>query len=154
MAKYTSTYRDWTNMIVQEPGQARRISRSASVLGSQNFGFDLGPHETGNGSQRSSLFPWDNAGPSSSTGNDAFPIIGDEQAVAPVDIRMRSSSLSRHDSPLASSLRGSLVPQMITVGLSPTAAGRNVQIFGEDFAFDGNTNTLNEAVLPGILIEC
>ena len=133
---------------MQEPGQARRISRSASVLGSQNLGFDLGPRETANGSQRSSLFPWDNAGPSSSTGNGAFPIIGDEQAVVPVDIRMRSSSVSRRDSPLAPSLRGRLPPQNITAGLSPTAAGRNVQIFGEDFAFDGNTNTLNEVVFP------
>ena len=133
---------------MQEPGQARRISRSASVLGSQNLGFDLGPRETANGSQRSSLFPWDNAGPSSSTGNGAFPIIGDEQAVVPVDIRMRSSSVSRRDSPLAPSLRGSLPPQTITAGLSPTAAGRNVQIFGEDFAFDGNTNAPNEVVFP------
>ncbi len=95
----------------------------------------------------------DNAGPSSSTGNGAFPIIGDEQGVVPVDIRMRSSSVSRRDSPLAPSLRGSLPPQIITAGLSPTAAGRNVQIFGEDFAFDGNTNTLNEVVFLDVLTE-
>ncbi|KAF8974045.1 hypothetical protein BDZ97DRAFT_1912480 [Flammula alnicola] len=119
----------------EEPGQARRISRSASVLGASNFGFDLGPRDPMNGSQRSSLFPWDNAGPSSSTGNGPFPLPDDDHAVAQVDVRLRSISLSRRNSPLLSTHRGSMLAAAVILS-SPAAVGRNSQIFGEDFVFD------------------
>ena len=85
-----------------------------------------------NGSQRSSLFPWDNAGASSSNGNAADAVLpGSENFIDHVDVRLRSNSLS-HQSPI--------VPSIATVGIgfSPVPSGRGSQVFGEDFAFDGN----------------
>ena len=85
-----------------------------------------------NGSQRSSLFPWDNAGASSSNGNVAdagFP--GSENFVDHVDVRLRSSSLSHHSPIIPSVAIGS-------IGFSPVPSGKGSQVFGEDFAFDGN----------------
>ena len=82
-----------------------------------------------NGSQRSSLFPWDNAGASSSNGNAADAgLPGSENFIDQVDIRLRSNSPSHHDS--------SIVP-IGSIGLSPVLSGRGFQVFGEDFAFDG-----------------
>jgi meiotic recombination protein REC8 len=89
-----------------------------------------------NGSQRSSLFPWDNAGASSSNGNAADGgLPGSENFVDHVDVRLRSNSLSHH-SPI--------VPSIATVGIgfSPVPLGRGSQVFGEDFAFDGDFNHL------------
>jgi meiotic recombination protein REC8 len=84
-----------------------------------------------NGSQRSSLFPWDNAGASSSNGN-AADAGGSENFVDHVDVRLRSNSLSHH-SPV--------VPSIATgIGFSPVPSGRGSQVFGEDFAFDGDLN--------------
>ncbi|KAH9944356.1 uncharacterized protein BXZ73DRAFT_87270 [Epithele typhae] len=55
----------------EEPGQARRGSRPPSALGS-HLGINLEPaHDIISGSQRSALFPWDHAGPSSSVGGGA-----------------------------------------------------------------------------------
>ena len=89
-----------------------------------------------NGSQRSSLFPWDNAGASSSNGNAADGgLPGSENLVDHVDVRLRSNSLSHH-SPI--------VPSIATagIGFSPIPSGRGSQVFGEDFAFDGDFNDL------------
>lgn len=80
-----------------------------------------------NGSQRSSLFPWDNAGASSSNGNAAdanFP--GSENFVDHVDVRLRSNSLSHHSPSIATG----------GIGFSPVPSGRGSHVFGEDFAFD------------------
>ncbi|CAA7265812.1 unnamed protein product [Cyclocybe aegerita] len=127
----------------EEPGQARRVSRSASILGANNLGFDLGPKDPANGSQRSSLFPWDNAGgPSSSTGNVPFGGPGSDHVIEQVDIRLRSNSLSHHASPLVDSQRGSLAGAGVT--FSPALTGRNSQIFGEDFAFDVENRVVPE----------
>ena len=86
-----------------------------------------------NGSQRSSLFPWDNAGASSSNDAADAGLPGNENFVDHVDVRLRSSSLSHH-SPI--------VPSIATVGIgfSPVPSGRGSQVFGEDFAFDGDLN--------------
>ncbi|KAF9568401.1 hypothetical protein CPC08DRAFT_625327 [Agrocybe pediades] len=120
-----------------EPGQARRLSRSASVFGA-NLGFDIGTGGSGNGSQRSSLFPWDNAGgrASSSSGNVPFAQIDSEQhPVEYVDVRLRSSSISRHGSPMMhNSQRGSV--QGAGISFSPAPGGRGSQAFGEDFQFE------------------
>ncbi|KDR84977.1 hypothetical protein GALMADRAFT_131737 [Galerina marginata CBS 339.88] len=118
----------------EEPGQARRISRSASVLGASNLGLDIGPRDSGNGSQRSSLFPWDDAGPSSSSGQVPYGLPDVEQPVEHVEVRLRSSSFSRRDSPLAASHRGSM--QAVGILFSPAPGGRGSQAFGEDFAFE------------------
>ncbi|KAF4623751.1 hypothetical protein D9613_001795 [Agrocybe pediades] len=121
----------------EEPGQARRLSRSASVFGA-NLGFDIGTGGSGNGSQRSSLFPWDNAGgrASSSSGNVPFAQIDSEQhPVEYVDVRLRSSSISRHGSPMVhNSQRGSV--QGAGISFSPAQGGRGSQAFGEDFQFE------------------
>ena len=90
-------------------------------------------------SQRSSLFPWDNAGASSSNGNAAdagFP--GSENFVDHVDVRLRSNSLSHH-SPI--------VPSIATggIGFSPVPSGRGSQVFGEDFVFDGDLSYFQSA---------
>ena len=86
-----------------------------------------------NGSQRSSLFPWDNAGASSSNGNAADAgLPGSENFVDHVDIRLRSNSLSHH-SPIAPSIATGF-------GFSPVPSGRGSQVFGENFAFDGDLN--------------
>ncbi len=84
-------------------------------------------------SQRSSLFPWDNAGLSSSSGND--PAVNFNPAIEPVDVRLRSSSsLSRRESSLAPSQRGSAIDG---VTFSPVGGRGGSQIAGEDFAVEG-----------------
>ena len=52
-----------------------------------------------------------------------------------VDVRLRSSSLSRRGSPLPPSRGGSL--QASGFGFSPAQTGQSTHLFGEDFAFDG-----------------
>lgn len=90
-----------------------------------------------NGSQRSSLFPWDNAGASSSNGNAADAgLPGSENFVDHVDVRLRSNSLSHRDSSIVPSQRGSIL--IGGIGFSPVLSGRGSQVIGElDFAFDG-----------------
>lgn len=126
---------------LQEPGQARRASRPSSVFGGSQLGFDfLGTQqqkEGGNsGSQRTSLFPWDNAGgtggPSSSSGQEAFA--GDEVPIDHVEIRLRGSSRSRRSSVAPPSQQGGSV--IAGHGFSPiineTPAGMDV-----DYEFNG-----------------
>jgi len=85
------------------------------------------------GSQRSSLFPWDNAGASSSGGgNDADPNI--DLPIEPVNVNLRESINSRREGSLASSQRGSFVGGPT---FSPLIGKGGSQIMGEDFAFDG-----------------
>ncbi|KAF9076274.1 hypothetical protein BDP27DRAFT_896001 [Rhodocollybia butyracea] len=132
----------------EEPGQARQISKPPSDIG-VNFSFDLGSNGRLPESQRSSLFPWDNAahvGPSSSVG-----VQGDDSDKISIDraeIRMRGSSFSRRESSLVPSQNGSAVR-----GISPgdiAIRGSQGEI-GEDFVFSGvepentqtNTQTMN-----------
>ncbi|KAH9950358.1 Rec8 like protein-domain-containing protein [Amylocystis lapponica] len=104
----------------ETPGQARRVSRPPSVLGSQ-FDLDIGFA----GSQRSALFPWDNAGVSSSVNGATFDF-GREGSARPSfgrpEIRRGNSLGSRRESPL---LQGRLAD-------SPAAVGHG----GEAFEFD------------------
>lgn len=117
----------------QEPGQARRVSsRSGSIIGG-NLGFNLEDLDQNRDSQRSSLFPWDNAGVSSSSGND--PAANFNPAINPVDVRLRSSSsVSHRESSLAPSQRGSVVGGLT---FSPVAGRGSSQIAGEDFVVEG-----------------
>ncbi|KAF8807392.1 hypothetical protein BYT27DRAFT_7099303 [Phlegmacium glaucopus] len=119
----------------EEPGQARRVSRASSILRGHNLAFDLGPRDNANGSQRSSLFPWDNAGASSSNGNAADALPGSETFIDHVDVRLRSNSLSRRDSSIVPSQLGSIA--IGGIGFSPVPSdARGSQVFGEDFVFD------------------
>lgn len=110
--------------MLQEPGQARRVSRSASILGQ---GFELAPRDPANASQKSSMFPWDNAGPSSSGVNEPFG--STDPPIETVNVRFRTRSLSRAgSSPLALSKRGSATG----IVFSPGVPGLD-----DDFVFDG-----------------
>jgi meiotic recombination protein REC8, fungi type len=125
----------------QDPGQGRQgqISRPPSALGS-HLGLDGGAQNALDGSQKSSLFPWDNAGASSSVNGAAFAPFtegSDRPSVDRAELRLRSV-----DSP--SSQRGSSrVPSQIgsaagKVGFSPMVVGQDAQLIGEDFEFEGN----------------
>ncbi|KAI0068210.1 hypothetical protein BV25DRAFT_1911222 [Artomyces pyxidatus] len=121
----------------EEPGQGRHFSHPSSPLGGA-FEFDLGRNvEPVSGSQKSSLFPWDNAGPSSSViGGAAFDPGSDRVSIGHAEVRIRGSSAGRtkRDSSLGPSQFGSTVGGP---GFSPGAFGRfGSQIDGDNFEFD------------------
>ncbi|KAJ7293565.1 hypothetical protein C8J57DRAFT_1269366 [Mycena rebaudengoi] len=122
----------------EEPGQGRHVSRAPSVLGSN---FDIAPLQPVSGSQKSSLFPWDNAGGASSSVGGFGPLGGSDQiSVDRAEVKMRGSSLSRRESSLVPSQAGSVG------GLDLSSPFRkNSQGFGEDYAFDveNAANTLD-----------
>lgn len=88
------------------------------------------------GSQRSSLFPWDNAGGSTSSGAFEMPGSNDLHIDA-VEVRLRGSSQSHRDSSLIPSQAGSLAGGP---GFSPAPIRRGSYL-GEDYAFDGKAFT-------------
>ncbi|KAI0639429.1 Rec8 like protein-domain-containing protein [Trametes polyzona] len=110
----------------EEPGQARRGSRPPSALGS-HFEFDVRPTQDMSASQRSTFFPWDHAGPSSSVAGAPFDFDGSDglSALRPASRRGYSVG-SRRDS--------LLLPGGGTVPPSPVVL-RSSQIGGEDFQF-------------------
>ncbi|OJA21506.1 hypothetical protein AZE42_05106 [Rhizopogon vesiculosus] len=114
----------------EEPGQARHASRPPSVLG-DNFGLDIVQNSF---SQRSALFPWDNAGVSSSV-SGAVPLgrhSSDKISVDHAETRMRGSSVSRRGS--------SLLSQHCEVfggaGGFPAIINASPQINDEEFVFN------------------
>lgn len=96
-------------------------------------GFTFGTHDAeGGSSQRSSLFPWDNAGFASSS-SGLLRRGGSEDVVADkAEVRLRGSSLSRRESSLVPSHAGSG-----GIGLSPARLPKNSDVIEDDFAFDG-----------------
>ena len=113
----------------EEPGQARRGSRPPSAIGS-HLDFDLRPtQDIISGSQRSGLFPWDHAGPSSSVGGIAFGVDGSDVFSGIRPASRRGSSFGR-DSFLVPG-GGTVPPSPINFGLGSS------QIGGEDFQFNG-----------------
>ncbi|KAJ3888062.1 Rec8 like protein-domain-containing protein [Lentinula edodes] len=119
----------------EEPGQARQMSKPLSDIGA-NFSFDLGSLGRQEGSQRSSLFPWDNAGAGPSSSVDAFGGGSDRVSIDRADIRIRGSSFSRRESSLVPSQNGSTGIR----GISPGDIGiRGSQVIGEDFTMNTNT---------------
>ncbi|KAJ3779208.1 Rec8 like protein-domain-containing protein [Lentinula raphanica] len=126
----------------EEPGQARQMSKPPSDVGA-NFSFDLGPFGRQEGSQRSSLFPWDNAGAGPSSSVDGVGGGSDRISIDRAEVRIRGSSFSRRESSLPSQ-NGSIGIR----GISPADIGiRGSQTIGEDFVFSvepektQNTNT-------------
>ncbi|KAF8213061.1 Rec8 like protein-domain-containing protein [Mycena galopus ATCC 62051] len=113
----------------EEPGQGRHVSRPPSVLGSN---FDIAPQIPASGSQRSSFFPWDNAGGGSSSAADFGPMGSDRISVDRADIRLRGSPLSRRESSLVPSQSGS---GLAGLEFSPGFAKKS-QALGEDYEFD------------------
>ncbi|KAJ3863071.1 Rec8 like protein-domain-containing protein [Lentinula novae-zelandiae] len=119
----------------EEPGQARQMSKPLSDIGA-NFSFDLGSLGRQEGSQRSSLFPWDNAGAGPSSSVDAFGGGSDRVSIDRAEIRIRGSSFSRRESSLVPSQNGSTGIR----GISPGDIGiRGSQVIGEDFTMNTNT---------------
>lgn len=117
----------------QEPGQARRASRPPSLSRSV-FELDR-PHAPDHfsSSQRSALFPWDNAGASSSINGAAFELP-----------RERSGSFGRADdkvrrsSSFGSRRGSSLLPGGIPA--SPVDLGfKHSYMSGGDFEFEGKS---------------
>ncbi|EPT04358.1 hypothetical protein FOMPIDRAFT_1058151 [Fomitopsis schrenkii] len=119
----------------EEPGVARRASRAPSLIGSQ-FELPGAGHDFVSGSQRSALFPWDNAGASSSAAGG--PLGSARGSIARADTRLRGSSLSsRHASPLP----GGRILE------SPADFGVRGSLSGEGFEFDvpGEGSMANES---------
>ncbi|GJE86137.1 Rad21/Rec8 family protein [Phanerochaete sordida] len=118
----------------EEPGQGRRASRPPSILGSQFYEGDAAPaQDYGSGSQRSNLFPWDNAGVSSSVSSAAVPAGGgsDRLSFVRADSRLRGSSVD-HDS-----LTAGFVPP------SPASFGVSASHRGSGFEFDVPAGDVN-----------
>ncbi|KAI0669869.1 Rec8 like protein-domain-containing protein [Trametes maxima] len=113
----------------EEPGQARRGSRPPSAFGS-HFDFGLRPTQDVSASQRSAVFPWDHAGPSSSVAGAAYDLDGSDAFSVLRPASKRGNSIgSRRDS--------LLLPGGGTVPPSPADLGlRSSQIGGEDFRFN------------------
>ncbi|KAF8640417.1 hypothetical protein AX17_000083 [Amanita inopinata Kibby_2008] len=126
----------------QEPGQGRYISRPPSVIGS-NLALDIGLHDSAVTFQQSFLFPWDNAGPSSSTGSALPGINGITHPVLEhVDAHLRGSSRSRGKDSLAPSQLGSNPG----IDFSPAPPGRGSQGLGEDYEFEVRSSAGNSVI--------
>ncbi|KAF5390234.1 hypothetical protein D9757_002956 [Collybiopsis confluens] len=115
-------------------GTRTRPSNVEDVGG--DFNFDLhGQHEEQHqGSQRSSLYPWDNAGAGPSSSVDWVKGGSDRISINQAEIRMRGSSLSRRESSLALSHNGSADLRGISPG---NIRIRETQTTAEDFLFSG-----------------
>lgn len=114
----------------EEPGQGRRVSRPPSALGSQFEANAIHVESYRSGSQRTNLFPWDNAGVSSSvSGVAAVPARGgsDRLSFARADSRLRGSSVDKD------SITAGLVPE------SPASFGIPASRRESTFEFDGRT---------------
>lgn len=102
--------------------------------GSQ-FGIDVQAKDSF-GSQRS-MFPWDNAGATSSAGGH---FLSDRVDVADADVRLRESPLR---SPFTYRSRsGSAIVGLGAI--SSATGGRSSQAFGEEFAIDGESINSDE----------
>ncbi|KAG0708845.1 hypothetical protein DFH29DRAFT_1075247 [Suillus ampliporus] len=114
----------------EEPGQARRATRPMSVLG-DDFGLDVVQNSF---SQRSALFPWDNAGGSSSVSGAVLLArqSSDKISFDHAETRLRGSSLSRRGSSLLSQ-QGDVFGG---AGGFPAIVNGSPQMNDDDFAFD------------------
>lgn len=118
----------------KEPGQARHASIGSFPAGSA---FELGRNvEIKTDSQKSSLFPWDNAGLSSSAAGAPFDIGSDRISIGHDDLRLKDASTGRN-----SGRESPLVPSQTsgpgTFGFSPGAFGKTGSHINDSFQFDG-----------------
>jgi meiotic recombination protein REC8 len=115
----------------KEPGQARHASIGSFPAASA---FELGRNvEVKTDSQKSSLFPWDNAGLSSSAAGAPFDIGSDRISIGHDDLRLKDASTGRNsgrESPLVPSQTG-------TFGFSPGTLGKTGSQINDSFQFDG-----------------
>jgi meiotic recombination protein REC8, fungi type len=121
--------------LVKEPGQARHASIGSFPTGSAfNPGRNL---EIGSGSHKSSLFPWDNAGLSSSVAGLPFEMGSDRFSLGQDDVRLKNASVGR-----SSGREGSLVASQLnsgpgTLGFSPKTLEKIGSHMNDSFEFDG-----------------
>ncbi|KAH9898372.1 Rec8 like protein-domain-containing protein [Cubamyces lactineus] len=113
----------------EEPGQARRGSRPPSALGS-HFDFDVRPTQDVSASQRSTFFPWDHAGPSSSVAGAPYDFDGSDAFSALRPVSKRGVSVGSRRESFRLSGVGNIPPSPASVGL------RSSQIGGDDFQFN------------------
>ncbi|KAF8274080.1 Rec8 like protein-domain-containing protein [Lactarius quietus] len=117
----------------EEPGQARHASIGSFPAGSA---FELGRNvEVKTDSQKSSLFPWDNAGLSSSAAGAPFDIGSDRISIGHDELRLKDTSAGRN-----SGRESSLVPSQnsgpVTFGFSPGTFGKTGSQINDSFEFD------------------
>ena len=135
-------------LLAKEPGQARHASIGSFPTGSA---FNLGRNlEVGSGSHKSSLFPWDNAGISSSVAGVPFEMSSDRFSLGRDDVRLKDASVGR-----SSGREGSLVPGQLNSGpetlrFSPRTPEKIVSHINDSFEFDGR----NSIVLANNLLTC
>lgn len=115
----------------QEPGQGRNASRPPSMIGS-HLDFRLrGAEDSAVGSQKSALFPWDNAGVSSSSGLGFDFAEGTPARSADVRIRQRNSQAQ------SPSLRERGSSVLRSLAASPALfAPRNSRLSVDEFEFE------------------
>ncbi|KAK2461926.1 hypothetical protein APHAL10511_006389 [Amanita phalloides] len=127
----------------EEPGQGRYASRPPSVIGS-NLGLNVEIPESFSQAQKTFLFPWDNAGPSSSTGAVPFALSSNNQVYEErADIQLRGSSRSRRGDSLAPSLLGS---NLVPGEFSPAPIDRGSHELVEDYEFEVKSSARNSVV--------
>ncbi|KAI0003692.1 hypothetical protein BJV74DRAFT_479605 [Russula compacta] len=133
--------------LVKEPGQARHASIGSFPTGSA---FDLGRNlEVGSGSHKSSLFPWDNAGLSSSVAGVPFDMGSDRFSIGQHDVRLKDPSVVR-----SSGRESSLVPSQLnsgpgTFGFSPGTFEKIGSHVNDSFEFDVPGSVMQGNV-PGV----
>ncbi|KAF9044550.1 hypothetical protein BDZ89DRAFT_1059027 [Hymenopellis radicata] len=113
----------------EEPGQGRQFSRQSSITRAQ-FGLDVEEPGSQSQSQKSSLFPWDNAGFLSSSSGVGLPEGGSDRVnVERADVRIRGSSVSR-------TREDSLVPSQSGSGVAMSPGFDKGLQMGEDYRFE------------------
>lgn len=125
----------YLTLLFKEPGQARHASIGSFPTGSA---FNLGRNlEIGSGSHKSSFFPWDNAGLSSSAAGAPFDLGSDRFSIGQEDMRLKDASVGR-----SSGRESSLVPSQLnsgpgTLGLSPKVFDKMGSHVNDSFEFEG-----------------
>ncbi|KAI9460594.1 Rec8 like protein-domain-containing protein [Lactarius psammicola] len=130
----------------EEPGQARHASIGSFPAGSA---FELGRNvEVKTDSQKSSLFPWDNAGLSSSAAGAPFDMGSDMISIGHDDLRLKDISTGRN-----SARESSLIPSQNsgpgTFGFSPGAFGKTGSHINDSFEFDVPADSPLRRNVPG-----
>ncbi|KAI9512602.1 Rec8 like protein-domain-containing protein, partial [Russula earlei] len=132
----------------EEPGQARHASIGSVPTGSA---FNLGRNlEIGSGSQKSSLFPWDNARLSSSVAAVPFDMGSERFSIGNDDIRLKDASVGR-----SSGREGSLILSQGnsgpgTFGFSPRTFGKMGPHIDDTFEFDVPGGSAMQGDQPGM----
>ncbi|KAH9178704.1 Rec8 like protein-domain-containing protein [Lactarius sanguifluus] len=132
----------------EEPGQARHASIRSFPAESA---FELGRNvEVNTDSQKSSLFPWDNAAVSSSAAGAPFDMGSDRISIGRDDIRLKDiSTVTGRNSGRESPLVPSQNSGPGTLGFSPGTFGRTGSQINNSFEFDVPASSPLRRNVPG-----